>query len=90
MKSLNYTQLICGIALLLSACSDTDSSTTSIDSTNVTEADSLAEATTESKQSTSISIPSASEQEAAEPVDVSKKSDRPHYPFRKRFHFRRK
>jgi hypothetical protein len=71
MKSLNYTHLICGIALLLSACGDTDSSTTSIDSTNVTEADSLAEATSESKQSTSISIPSASEQEAAEPVDVS-------------------
>ncbi len=77
MKSLNYTQLICGIALLLSACSDTDSSTTSIDSTNVTEADSLAEATTESKQSTSISIPSASEQEAAEPVDVSAIADDP-------------
>lgn len=77
MKSLNYTQLICGIALLLSACGDTDSSTTSIDSTNVTEADSLAEATTESKQSSSISIPSASEQEAAEPVDVSAIADDP-------------
>ncbi|WP_297702176.1 carbohydrate-binding domain-containing protein [uncultured Fibrobacter sp.] len=77
MKSLNYTHLICGIALLLSACGDTDSSTTSIDSANVTEADSLAEATTESKQSTSISIPSASEQEAAEPVDVSAIADDP-------------
>ena len=77
MKSLSYTHLICGIALLLSACGDTDSSTTSIDSANVTEADSLAEATTESKQSTSISIPSASEQEAAEPVDVSAIADDP-------------
>ena len=77
MKSLSYTHLICGIALLLSACGDTDSSTTSIDSANVTEADSLAEATTESKQSTSISIPSASEQEAAEPVDVSAIADAP-------------
>ena len=69
MKSLNYTRLICGIALLVSACSDT-SSTTSIDSTSVAEPHSVTEAAV-SEQNTPISIPSVSEQEAAEPVDVS-------------------
>ena len=83
MKSLNYTRLICGIALLLSACSDTANNTTGAEATNVSETDSVAvtDSTTEaaavSEQSTSISIPSASEQEAAEPVDVSAIADDP-------------
>ena len=71
MKSLNYTRLICGIALLLSACSDTSSSATSVDSTGVAETQSVTEVAAVSEQNTSISIPSVSEQEAAEPVDVS-------------------
>ena len=77
MKSLNYTRLICGIALLLSACSDTASNTTGAEATNVSETDSVAvtasttEAAAVSEQGSSISIPSESEQEAAEPVDVS-------------------
>lgn len=81
MKTLNYTHLICGIALVFSACGDTSSNTTETETMSVTEADSVAVSTSEStavsEQNAPASIPSATEQEAAEPIDVSEISGDP-------------
>ncbi len=82
MKTQNYTYLICGIALVFSACGDTSSSTTGTDTTNVVEKDSVStdsvvETVSKSEQDAPISIPRVSEQEVFEPVDVTEISGDP-------------